>query len=138
MGLLARRLPALLLPFGVGCLSPTLPMPPPAEPKIEAISSDGMSLHLEGIGMPPTAQVIATNEQLCATAIHGSCGGVTTADGSGAYAVDVPLDLPRYGANFVELYYQIHGELSGAKELRIPRFGLWSPPDAGAADAGAD
>jgi hypothetical protein len=128
MGPFARWLPALALPLTVGCLSPTLPMPPPGDPRIMTISADGMSAHLEGIGVPPNAEVYARNQELWT-------GGFTTADVSGHYALDVPLDLPRYGAHHIEIWYELDGESSEPHDFRIPTFGSWSP--AGAADAGA-
>jgi hypothetical protein len=139
MGPIVRRLPALLLPLVVGCLSPTLPMPPPG-PQSVMISSDGMSAHIEGIGVPPKAEMHANNAELCRAAIRGVCGTTTTADVSGAYALDVPLDLPRYGYHFIDLSYVIDGDISGLTEFRIPKFGVWlrADADAGVADAGAD
>jgi hypothetical protein len=43
-----------------GCLSPTLPLPPPSQPEITAPDSDGM-VHIRGT-VPPRSEVYAKNQ----------------------------------------------------------------------------
>lgn len=45
----------------VGCLSPTLPLPPPATPSVSAPDESGM-VHIEGVAVPQ-AEVIAWNRR---------------------------------------------------------------------------
>jgi hypothetical protein len=108
-----------------GCLSPTLPSPPP-DPSMTAIASDGLSVRLQGGGVPARSYVHFLNEEL------QSDGVFTLADGGGHYARTVPLDLPRYGTNTIEIWWTYGNESSEINFYRIPQFGSWSPTDAGA------
>jgi len=127
------------------CLSPTLPLPPPGQPDVAVLSSDGKSVRIKGGGAIHGASVTALNEE---PSVLGA--GVATADMQGAYDIRlVPVDLSVHPTNFVRIYQSFGADISEEIHVYVP-FGVafGAPPvgdagtpnsseAAGPADAGA-
>jgi hypothetical protein len=120
-----------------GCLSPTLPVPPP-EPvallvPLAKLQAGGKTIHVEGRDAVRGAIVALWNEELQA-------GTIVKADDSGAYesvlAVDVSCARPQ---NHIQLWQtDMEGKNSEVKTYRLPNsFGdvPLPPDDAGCPDA---
>lgn len=92
--------------FAVGCLSPTLPLPPPSQPEIAEVQT---GTYLLTGAVPPNAEVYAYN--LRTRFIDGQA-----TDASGRYAFEIaaePLDT-------VELWYTSGTRESQVTEIEIP------------------
>src|SRR5205823_2903718 len=70
-----------------GCLSPSLPLPPPVEPTTTQSTLGPDYVHLEGRvgGAEANATIVVTNNN----APHDKLGVVAMADGNGAWQTDV-------------------------------------------------
>lgn len=108
----ARRLflVSLLVVFG-GCLSPTLPLPPPATPEVETVSQ-GL-VELSGTVPEPHATVIAENR------MTGLFAG-TTADEVGAYRFRIEAEPGQR----LRLYYEAGSLRSEDLLFAVPEVGL--------------
>lgn len=68
-----------------GCLSPSLPLPPPYEPSVGPSSKGADYVHLEGSGVEGNAFVLIFNPD----APRENAGVIVTADGFGKWSADV-------------------------------------------------
>jgi hypothetical protein len=121
-----------------GCLSPTLPVPPPEpvalQEPLAKLQAGGKSIRVEGTDALKGALVAMWNEEL-------QEGMIVKADDRGAYqsvlAVDVSCTRPQ---NHIQLWQtDMDGKTSEAKTYRLPNtFGdvPLPPDDAGCPDAG--
>ena len=121
-----------------GCLSPTLPVPPPEplalQEPLAKLLAGGKSIQVEGSDAVKGAIVSLWNDEL-------QVGTIVKADDSGAYqsllAVDVSCTRPQ---NHIQLWQtDMEGKSSEAKTYRLPNtFGdvPLPPDDAGCPDAG--
>ena len=128
---------AIWWPLG-GCLSPTLPVPPPEplalQEPLAKLLPDGKNIRVQGTDAVKGAIVAMWNEELQA-------GLIVKADNSGAYesvlGVDVSCTRPQ---NHIQLWQtDMEGKTSEVKTYRLPNtFGdVPLPPDnAGCPDAG--
>lgn len=69
----------------VGCLSPSLPLPPPYEPTTTPSSVGSDYVHLDGRGAESNATINVTNN----SAPHDKHGVIALADGNGNWQCDV-------------------------------------------------
>lgn len=123
-----------------GCLSPTLPVPPPEplalQEPLAKLLAGGKTVQIEGTNAVNGALVAMWNEER-------QEGLIVKADDNGAYrsvlAVDVSCARPQ---NHIELWQtDMTGKSSEAKTYRLPNsFGdvPLPPDDAGCPDAGLD
>ncbi|HMJ52129.1 MAG TPA: hypothetical protein VK540_08630 [Polyangiaceae bacterium] len=121
-----------------GCLSPTLPVPPPEplalQEPLARLLAGGSSIRVEGSGASNGAIVALWNEEM-------GVGSIVKADDKGAYqsllAVDVSCTRPQ---NHIQLWQtDMEGKNSEVKTYRLPNsFGdvPLPPDDAGCPDAG--
>jgi len=122
-----------------GCDSPTLPLPPPNDPKNFVVSDDHTSIAMDGTGAVPGALVFVFNEDV-------GKGQIVVAGALGDYHVSAPLDLSRYDQNWFLIWQHYSGADSEIQPFAAPpRYGPgslgWMTPgsEAGApSDAGAD
>jgi hypothetical protein len=127
---LRAMLIASVFSLAVGaCLSPTLPMPPPNDPKVALVSADQMSITFEGTGAIPGALVLIVNDDV-------RRGGVDTAGSLGEYKVTVPLDLSLHDQNRFLMWQTYGRDVSEVREFYRPSRGVTGGP--GVADAGSD
>jgi len=117
------------------CLSPTLPLPPPAMPERMELSADLTSVKLAGAANPGALVMIFNN--------YGTvqAGAIVVADSRGAYAdISVPIDLSQGDCNPFQIWQRIGNEDSAATEFAVGlncRHGeILRPPDAGVSDGG--
>jgi len=121
-----------------GCLSPTLPVPPPEplalqEPSAPLLAG-GTTVQVEGTDAVQSAMVVMWNEEL-------QSGAITKADDTGTYrtllTVDVSCTRPQ---NHIQLWQtDMEGKNSEVKTYRLPNaFGdvPLPPDDAGCPDGG--
>jgi hypothetical protein len=117
MSLLSRRLFCILglgwLALPGGCLSPTLPLPPPDSPNVES-AGQGL-VTLSGSIPEPRASVYAAND---ATGVYAG----QKADEAGRYRFQIAAEP----GDPMRLWYDIGSERSGSRPFDIPRFGLES------------
>ena len=121
-----------------GCLSPTLPVPPPEpvalQEPLAKLLTGGKTIQVEGRDAVRSAIVAMWNEEL-------QSGMIVKADDTGAYqsllAVDVSCRRPQ---NHIQLWQtDMDGKSSEVKTYRLPNsFGdiPLPPDDAGCPDAG--
>ena len=129
----------------VGCLSPTLPVPPPEplalQEPLAKLLPDAKSIQVQGSDAVKGAIVAMWNEEL-------QQGMIVKADDTGAYesvlAVDVSCTRPQ---NHIQLWQtDMQGKASEIKTYRLPNVfgdiplppGNAGCPDAGGADVGAE
>jgi hypothetical protein len=91
-----------------GCLSPTLPLPPPNEPQVSQVSE---GVYLLSGGVPPRSEVYAYNART--SFIDGQA-----TDESGKYA----FEIQAAPGDSIELWYS-----KGAKDSQITRFEIPDP-----------
>ena len=88
-----RRLPAVsLLAAGVlaaGCLSPTLPLPPPEVPTQQMLSSTQLALTSGCGGVQNNARVLVTNSSEAAPGTGGMIGVEVQATGCGSWGATI-------------------------------------------------
>ncbi len=108
---ITRRLAVLIfavLALGVGCASPTLPLPPPAKPDVQGPDSQGM-VTLSG-NVQPGANVYAAN-------LGTGDGRIQLGTGSdGAYS----LTLPAQVNDELAVWYSVGTHQSGSVVFRVP------------------
>jgi hypothetical protein len=97
-----------LCALAVGCLSPTLPLPPPAAPDVTAPNEQGL-VTLSGTVDQPEAMVLARN--LRTAHIDG-----TFADNAGRYA----FQMAAQPGDPAELWWEFGEEVSKVQAFRIP------------------
>jgi hypothetical protein len=90
-----------------GCLSPTLPLPPPSRPDVSAPDESGFA-RLQGIAAPK-AEVIAWNHQ------NDLIAGQVTGDDS-RYDFMIRAE----SGDFIELWYVEGGDESGSISITVP------------------
>jgi hypothetical protein len=106
---LSRRLwLAITLGVAVGCLSPTLPLPPPDRPNIEGPDASG-NVTLSG-SVLPGANVYADN-----LVTHVSVGQQASPQ-SGYYRLKITAQI----GDDMDLFYQDGTEISGRTTFTIP------------------
>jgi hypothetical protein len=122
-----------------GCLSPTLPVPPPEpvalQEPLAKLQAGGKTIHVQGRDAVKGAMVALWNEEL-------QEGTIVKADDSGAYesvlAVDVSCLRPQ---NHIQLWQtDMDGKNSEIKTYRLPNSFVdvpLPPDDAGCPDASA-
>ncbi len=103
-----RRWLGALCALVVGCLSPTLPLPPPAQPEITGPNDQGL-VTLSGTVDRPEATVLALNERTAH--IDG-----TFADKAGRYAFQVEAQP----GDPMKLWWEFGKEVSDQQGFRIP------------------
>jgi len=125
---LSRRL-FLILSLGTlgmagGCLSPTLPLPPPDEPRVES-AGQGL-VTLSGRVPEPNVPVIAVNND---TGLYAG----EDADEVGRYRFQIAAEP----GDQMEIWYVLGNDRSEDREFEIPRFQLETmvPPAVTAPDA---
>jgi hypothetical protein len=106
---LARRLVLFGAVLGLGCYSPTLPLPPPLKPEISMTESG--AYHLKG-GVLPDSQVAALNERT--SIIDGQ-----QSDHVGNYSFDLKEGQPY---DVIELWYRTANDLSSPVAFELPDF----------------
>jgi hypothetical protein len=128
-----------------GCLSPTLPVPPPEplalQEPLAILLGDAKSIQVQGHDAQKGAIVSLWNEEM-------QLGTIVKADQNGAYesvlAVDVSCMRPQ---NHIQLWQtDMEGRSSDIKTYRLPNVGGDVPlppgnagcPDAGGVDSGTD
>jgi hypothetical protein len=104
---LTRRWLLLGAVLGVGCYSPTLPLPPPVKPEI-SMSETG-TYHLQG-GVYPDSQVSALNERTLL--IDGQ-----QSDHVGLYSFDLK-DAQAH--DVIQLWYRYANDLSSPVAFELP------------------
>jgi hypothetical protein len=107
-----------------GCLSPTLPLPPPDEPQVESAGQGLVSL--SGRVPKPNAPVIAVNNDT------GAYAG-DDADEAGRYWFQIAAEP----GDHMEIWYLDGNDRSDDRVFEIPRFELeaMAPPAVTAPDA---
>ncbi len=103
----ARRLVLFGAVLGLGCYSPTLPLPPPLKPEI-SLTETG-AYHLKG-GVLADAQVTALNERTMI--IDGQ-----QSDHVGLYSFDLKEAQPH---DVIELWYRYANDLSSPVAFELP------------------
>ena len=91
----------------VGCLSPTLPLPPPSRPDVSSPDADGM-VHIQGIAAP-RSEVIAWNH-----ANDKLAGDVTGDDSS------YDFFIPGQSGDLIELWYTQGTDESTSITFKVP------------------
>ena len=117
MGRIARRLfvvAGLVLAVGQACISPPLPLPPPAEPEVTATGEEGMVL-LSGHVPQPRAWVSARNLSRIDTGDTRAIGG-DRADERGDYA----FEIRGYPGDYCVLWYEYADDESQTRDFEIP------------------
>lgn len=76
----------LLFVVGLGCVSPTLPLPPPAQPAVTALGADRVHLSAPH-GAEPGAIVVIVNQNT--TLPRSQRASAALADGEGSWEADV-------------------------------------------------
>ena len=109
-----RRVLPTLLVVAAGCLSPTLPLPPPAQPEIETVSQ-GL-VELSGEVPQPLVPVIARNVR---TEIFAG----ETADERGAYRFQIAAEP----GDELRLWYTLNYDRSEETAGTVPGVGLPAP-----------
>jgi hypothetical protein len=109
--------------LGIGCYSPTLPLPPPVKPEI-SMSETG-AYHLQG-GVFPDSQVSALNARTLL--IDGQ-----QADHVGVYSFDLKEAQPH---DVIHLWYRYANDLSSAVLFELPDFSARGGTGAGGTSAG--
>jgi hypothetical protein len=111
VALWSRRVFALALLGGAlagGCLSPTLPLPPPSKPDVSAPDANG-NVRVQG-WVPGRSEAIARNERT--DLLYGQL-----TDNSGQY----DFLMPAQSCDWITLYYISGTELSApANSARVP------------------
>jgi hypothetical protein len=97
-----------LCAIAVGCLSPTLPLPPPAQPDVAGPNEQGL-VTLSGTVEQPEATVLALNRSTAH--IDG-----TLADTQGRYS----FQMAAQPGDPVELWWEFGNEVSDSRPFRIP------------------
>ena len=93
-----------------GCLSPTLPLPPPGQPEASAVDKDGY-VTLKG-GANPQAAVFAYNTRT-------GQGGIDTADDGGQYEIRLKAQL----GDDIDLWQEDTGGRSPSIRITIKKLG---------------
>jgi hypothetical protein len=93
----------------LGCMSPTLPLPPPASPTNEGAGTEPGTIHLHGVGVEAHALVLIVNNvpnpsenltgQQMVTATEADGNGVWDADNVHAVKGDVLTIWQEFGNN---------------------------------------
>ena len=114
MGRFARRIfLALGLSLAAGCISPTLPMPPPGEPEVDGPTAEGTAT-LSGKVPEPNARVFAINWSEEERGGNGFAGDY--ADDQGYYRFEIQAQV----GDRCELWYEYGGEESYHRDFDIP------------------
>lgn len=114
MARIRRRVLPTLLVVAAGCLSPTLPLPPPAEPEIETVG-EGL-VELSGEVPEPRVPVIAQN-------VRTEVFAGEMADERGAYRFQIAASP----GDPMRLWYTHNLERSEEARFSIPEVGLPAP-----------
>lgn len=93
--------------LATGCLSPTLPLPPPSRPEVTAPDEDG-NIRITGF-VQSRATVFALNQRT-----DQIVGEVTGADG--AYDLSMPAEV----GDRISVWQSIHTKESDASEIVVP------------------
>jgi hypothetical protein len=117
MALIARRLLLVVglgFVLGSGCLSPTLPLPPPGEPEVDGPTAEGTAT-LRGRVPQPYARVYATNWTRVEAEDPRAFGG-DYADERGRYIFEIAAQP----GDRCELWYEYAGDKSMSRYFEIP------------------
>jgi hypothetical protein len=108
-----------------------LPLPPPGQPTLAVLNSDGKTVRLEGDGALRGAMVAARNEE---PSTQGA-GDLATADSNGHYVLPfVPVDLTVHPTNRITMWQMYGQDSSDTVYVWVPYgvpFGATSVDDAG-------
>jgi len=115
MARIRRRILPTMLVLAAGCLSPTLPLPPPADPEIEVVS-EGI-VELSGEVPEPSVPVIAQN-------VRTEVFAGEMADERGAYRFQIAAEP----GDPMRLWYTKNLDKSEEARFSIPEAGLPAPP----------
>lgn len=98
----------------LGCISPTLPLPPPNEPEVSPVDANGV-VTLQGTAhsAQPGALVYALNQRT-------GEGAITTASNAGAWEMKVGLETPCVTGDRLVIWQQASGEDSENVVVKVP------------------
>jgi hypothetical protein len=117
MARFARRLLllfALTVGLASGCLSPTLPLPPPAAPEVDGPTAEGTAT-LRGRVPRANARVYAINWTRMEADDPRAFGG-DVADGEGRYEFEIAAQP----GDQCDLWYEFANDRSQVREFEIP------------------
>jgi hypothetical protein len=100
--------------LAAGCISPTLPLPPPDTPNIDGPTAEGTAT-LSGRVPQPSARVYAINWTQIEAGDTRAIGG-DVADGAGNYRFVIRADV----GDQCTLYYEYSGDESQDRYFEIP------------------